>query len=80
MQFEIFNLGNNSTVSLLEMIQTIEKVIGKKAIKKFIENQKGDAPKTYADISKAQHFLGYNPSFKFQEGFKKFYNWYINDK
>ena len=79
-KFEILNLGNNNTVSLLEMIETIEKVVQKKAIKKFIENQKGDAHKTYADISKAQDLLDYNPSFKFYDGIRKFYNWYLNDK
>ena len=59
---------------------TLEKVVEKKAIKKFIENQKGDAYKTYADISKAQDLLDYNPSFKFYDGIRKFYNWYLNDK
>jgi len=73
--YEIINLGNHRTVSLNEMIQTIEDVFDKKAIINRLPMQPGDVPQTYADISKAEQLLGYKPSTSFKEGIQKFKNW-----
>ena len=40
--------------------------------------QPGDVEKTYADISKAKEILGYNPKTNFEDGIKKFVDWYMN--
>jgi UDP-glucuronate 4-epimerase len=74
--FEIFNLGNNYSVSLKELISSIENVTGRKAIIEQLPDQPGDVPKTFADISKAKRLLGYAPATKLNEGLKKFYNWF----
>jgi UDP-glucuronate 4-epimerase len=78
--FEIFNLGNNYSVSLKELINSIEKVTGKKAIIEQLPDQPGDVPKTFADISKAKKLLGYTPGTGFNEGLDKFYNWFTQHK
>lgn len=74
--FEILNLGNNYSVSLKELINSIEKVTGKKATIQQMPEQPGDVPKTFADISKAKKLLGYSPATKLNEGLEKFYNWF----
>ena len=58
---EVYNLGNSSPVSLNEFIELCEKVVKKKGNYEQIENQLGDVPHTYADISKAKRDLGYEP-------------------
>jgi UDP-glucuronate 4-epimerase len=78
--FEIINLGNNYSVSLKELISTIEKVVGKKATIEQLPDQPGDVPKTFADISKAKRLLGYEPKIKIDEGLKKFYAWFSQHK
>ena len=78
--FEIINLGNNYPVSLIELIGSIEKVIGKKAMIDQLPDQPGDVPKTFADISKAKHLLGYEPKTKLEEGLEKFYQWFLLHK
>lgn len=78
--YEIINLGGGDPVSLHRMIETIEKVLGKKAIIERMSMQKGDVDKTAADISKAKRLLNYNPSTSFEEGIRKFINWYKNKK
>ena len=72
---EIYNLGNNNPIILNEFIKVCEKVVGKKAIIKKIENQKGDVPVTLADITKAKQNLGYNPKVKLEDGLRKTYQW-----
>ena len=74
--YEIINLGENTPITLLEMIQTIEKVLGKKAKMNFLPMQLGDVNKTYADITKAKELLGYNPQTSFEEGIRSFVKWY----
>lgn len=73
--YEIINLGNHRTVSLSEMISTIEEVLGIEAIINRLPMQPGDVPQTYADISKANKLLGYAPTTTFKEGITKFKNW-----
>ncbi len=74
--YEIFNLGNNTPVSLNEFIQTIEDITNKKAIINQMGMQPGDVDITYADISKAKSLLDYNPKTNISEGLTKFYEWY----
>lgn len=78
--FEIINLGNRDTVSLKEMIQTIEEVTGKKANIRQMPEQEGDVPHTFADISKAKRLLNYQPTTKLKEGIQAFYDWFRENK
>lgn len=76
--FEIFNLGNNSPVSLNEFISTIETVVGSSAKINQMSMQPGDVSITYADISKASKMLDYKPKVSLEEGMEKFWEWYKN--
>jgi len=78
--FEIINLGNNYSISLLDLIKSIENVVGRKALIEQQPEQPGDVPKTFADISKAKMLLGYNPQTQLKEGLKKFYDWFLENK
>ena len=75
--YEIINLGNNRTITLSEMIQTIENSFGKKANINRLPMQPGDVPKTFANISKAQQLLNYHPTTSFETGIDLFRDWFI---
>jgi UDP-glucuronate 4-epimerase len=74
-QYEIVNLGNNRTVSLVEMVETIEQNLGIKAALDRQPEQPGDVPQTWADVSKAGRLLGYAPSTRFSDGVAAFTAW-----
>ena len=76
--YEIINLGESETINLRKMVKTLENEIGKKAVLKKLSMQPGDVNRTFADISKAKELIGYDPKTKFEEGIKKFVNWYRN--
>lgn len=78
--YEIINLGGGSPVSLMQMVRTIEKVSGIKAVLDMQPMQPGDVDKTVADISKAKRLLDYNPQTAFAYGIKKFFIWYTTNK
>ena len=75
--YEVFNLGNHQTVSLAEMIATLEEVFNKKAIIQVMPEQMGDVPVTYADISKAKSMLNYTPETNFKDGVILFKKWLL---
>lgn len=77
--FEIINLGNNKPVTLAELVSTLEKVLNKRALLNMQPEQQGDVPVTYADITKAQQLLNYNPRTTLQDGLTEFIDWYKND-
>ena len=74
--FEIFNLGESQTIKLLEMVKELEKASGKKAILDWQHMQPGDVAYTCADIEKSKKLLGYDPTHSFEQGIRKFINWY----
>ena len=74
--YEIINLGNSSPISLKEMINIIGEVLNKTPNIKQLPMQPGDVDRTYADISKAQKLLGYNPKTTFKKGIENFAEWY----
>jgi len=73
--YEVINLGNSRTVSLMEMIATIENALGKRAELMYEPEQPGDVPVTYADVSKAKELLGYEPQVPFDTGIHNFVAW-----
>jgi len=74
--FNIYNLGESRTIKLTEMIELLERIIGKKAKIKNLPEQPGDVARTFADISKARKEIGYSPKFEFEEGLRNFVTWY----
>jgi UDP-glucuronate 4-epimerase len=74
---KVYNIGNNTPVQLIEFIETLEDLLGKKAEKKMLPMQKGDVLTTYADIDALQKATGYAPSTSIREGLSKFVDWYL---
>jgi len=75
--YDVFNLGENQTVQLKDLISAIENALGKQAKINELPEQPGDMPRTYADISKARKLLNYNPTTKLSEGLPKFVEWFL---
>jgi len=75
-QYEVVNLGNNATVTLLEMIRTIEDALATKATIEWKPEQPGDVPQTWASVAKARDLLGYEPRTPFKEGIQRFAEWF----
>jgi len=74
--FEIFNLGNSRSVRLDYMVQVLEEALGKKALRESLPPQPGDMLITYADLSKSRRLLGYEPQVVFEEGIRRFVEWF----
>ncbi|MCT2563637.1 GDP-mannose 4,6-dehydratase [Chryseobacterium herbae] len=75
--YEIINLGENEVVTLSEMLAAIENALGISATRKILPMQPGDVLKTNADITKAKTLIHYKPDTDFQNGIKKFVEWFL---
>ena len=73
---DIYNLGNNQPVPLMEFVEAIEQATGKKALTELCPMPPADVKKTYADISRAERDLEYHPTMSINEGIVKFVNWF----
>lgn len=71
-----YNIASGSQVRLTDVIRTIEKITGKKAIERRSEKQKGDVRDTYADIGAARKHIGYSPKTSISEGLEKEMEWF----
>lgn len=78
--YRIYNLGESRVINLKNLVETIEQLLGKKAILKFLPLQPGDVKTTYADISKARNEIGYAPKFDIESGIGEFIKWYEKNK
>ena len=75
-EYGVFNLGNQRTVTLSEMISTIAEEMGAEARIKRLPMQPGDVERTFADISRARRLLGYDPTTEFRAGVRRFIDWF----
>ena len=74
--YKLYNIGNNNPVKLMHFIETIEKAVGKVAVKEFLPMQPGDVYQTYADVDDLTRDFGFKPSTSIEEGLGEFVAWY----
>ena len=73
----IFNLGNDSPVKTLHLLETLESILGKKA--KIIHAEtSNEVLSTHADLTKAFKYLSYRPKVSFDEGLNDFVSWLLH--
>lgn len=73
---EIFNLGNNRPVGLIDLISYLEQALQKEAVKEWLPMQPGEVLETFADIEKSKRLLNYRPSVPIEEGISRFVEWF----
>ena len=73
--FSILNFGGGRTVSVLEVVRSLERELGVAARIEWLPRQTGDVSRTWADISAARAALGYAPATPFEEGISRFVAW-----
>ena len=75
-KFKIFNLGNNKTENLSDIIKIIESNLDIKAKINLLPIQPGDVEKSSADIEESKDLLSFYPITNVDVGIKKFIDWY----
>lgn len=74
--YRVYNLGNNATTSLAELVAAIEGVWTVDAVIDRMQDQPGDVPLTCANIDRASKELGFAPTVDLATGLRRFAEWY----
>ena len=74
--WRVYNIGNNNPVEVTEVVELLEKALGKKAKREFLPMQPGDVPATYADVDDLMRDVGFKPATPIAEGIRRFIEWY----
>jgi UDP-glucuronate 4-epimerase len=78
--WRVVNIGNGSPVGLLDFVETIERAMGRKAVKTDLDMQPGDATDTWADIALLEELTGYRPATSLAEGVERTVRWYRDQR
>jgi UDP-glucuronate 4-epimerase len=78
--FEILNFGAGRTVSVLEVVKTLERELSLSADLDWQPPQTGDVRRTWADIDASRRALGYDPRVSFEEGVRRFAAWLLGEE
>jgi nucleoside-diphosphate-sugar epimerase len=78
--YEIFNLGGHETISINELIEIMEDMIGKKAKIEYYPLHIADMKKNQADTSKANELLNWEPKIELKEGISNMIKWYEKEQ
>ncbi len=74
--YRLYNIGNNSPVTLETFISTLERITGKTALREYLPMQPGDVLATYADIDALTSATGFKPTTSIDVGLQHFVTWY----
>ena len=78
--WRLVNIAGGHTTELMDFVETIERCVGKKAIRNMLPMQKGDVPATYADYRLLEQLTGFRPSTPVSVGVENFVHWYQNQR
>lgn len=76
--YKILNLGNHHPEPLIQLVETLETLLGRKARKVLMPMQQGDVKETYASIEKSHKFLGFSPKTPLLQGLTHFVKWFLS--
>ena len=72
----VLNIGNHEAVELETFIATLEKLLGRAAVRDYRDMQPGDVPATYASIDRLRALTGFAPRTPLEDGLARFVAWY----
>jgi UDP-glucuronate 4-epimerase len=74
--YRLFNVGQSAPVGLMEFIGTLERALGKRALKRFLPLQPGDVVATHADVEDFWRATGFRPATPLETGIQRFADWF----
>src|SRR5262249_16024027 len=74
--YAIYNIGNHEAVEVETFIATLEKLLGRPAVRQYPPMQPGDIQATWASIDRIATLTGFAPRTPIAEGLARFVDWY----
>ncbi|MGD0100359.1 MAG: NAD-dependent epimerase/dehydratase family protein [Acidobacteriota bacterium] len=74
---QIFNLNGKKRVSVIQIVKTLEEILGKKATLTFIEDRKGNFKGRFISSEKARRLLDWAPTFDYEDAMRLYVDWFL---
>ncbi len=78
--YEVINLGSDHPVGLMEVLRTVERLVGHEAVIEHLPRHPADVTATWADIGKAKRLLGWEPESDLETGIGELVAWYRRER
>jgi len=75
-QGEVVNIACGQAVTVNEIIDMINNLLGKNVKSKYVAQRPGDVKHSLADITAAKNLIGFEPVVQFKDGLQKAIGWY----
>jgi UDP-glucuronate 4-epimerase len=75
--WRVYNIGNSQPVEVVEVVELIERAVGKPAVRELLPMQPGDVPETCADTTDLERAVGFRPRTPIGEGVGRFVDWFL---
>jgi len=73
---QVYNVGTGSSITVLDLVEALNKLMGKNLVATHSDPRAGDVRFSKADISRTRRDLNYKPDIAFDEGLKRTLAWY----
>jgi UDP-glucose 4-epimerase len=77
---QIFNLNGKRPVSVIEIVRTLEEILGKKATLNFAEDRKGNFKGRFISSEKARTLLNWAPALDYEEAMRMYVEWFLKNQ
>ena len=76
--YAVYNIGNHEAGELERFLGVLERLLGRRALRRDLPMQPGDVPATYASIDRLQALTGFAPHTPLDVGLARFVDWYLD--
>jgi UDP-glucose 4-epimerase len=77
---QIFNLNGTKKISVIQLVRTLEKILGKEASVTFVADRKGNFRGRFISSAKAQKMLNWEPSMDYEAAMQKYVEWFLKNQ
>jgi len=73
----VFNIGSGQGQSVLEVLEAVEAVAGRRLARRVLPGRDFDVPTNVLDISRAREHLGWQPRTSLHRGLEQTFTWLL---
>jgi UDP-glucose 4-epimerase len=73
---QVFNINGRQRISVLQIVRTLEKILGKNATLEFVEDRKGNFKGRFISSEKADRLLGWTPEMEYEDAMTSYVEWF----
>ena len=75
-----FNINGKKQITVLQIVRTLEEILGKKASLNFVDDRKGNFKGRFISSEKAKRLLDWEPELDYEEAMRMYVAWFLKNQ